>query len=549
MTQTIEDLKRTSRYLRGTLADELKNEEPGFSEASQHLLKPHGLYQQTDRDARKAAKEIGAATPFPTLMARGRIPAGRLTAASWLRWDALADAYGDGTLRVTTRQSLELHGVLKGDLKATLQGLHAGLLTTTGACGDVVRNVVAPPNPQQRPELRWLADQAVRLSDHFKAHSRAYAEIFLDGAPVEPTEEREPIYGEVYLPRKFKIAFTPAGENAVDLFTHDLGLAATSQGGRAAGWHVFAGGGMGMSHGNDKTFPRLADHLGWVPLEALLPVAEAVVTAHRDLGDRGNRKRARLKYVLHDLGVEAFRAEVMARSGIPFQARQLPPWSTPSALGWHHAADGTWSLGLHTLSGRVQGSLKEALRGAVAGFGLDVQLTPEQDLILLDIQPEQREALEAYFQDHGISTVAPGSAYVRALACVALPLCSLAVAEAERVLPSFLQHLQASLDRHGRAEAAPTFRLTGCANGCSRPYAAELALVGQAPDRYILWAGGDAEGTRLGFPVRQKVSSAEVPRVFEALIAAWARQGEPGEPFGTWATRLGAGPLDALLEG
>ncbi len=547
MTVSVEDLKRDSRHLRGTLAEELASPEPGFAEGSQQLLKPHGLYQQTDRDARKAAKATGEAPPPPALMARGRIPGGRLDARAWRVWDALADTYGDGSLRITTRQSLELHGVLKGDLKATLKGLREGLQTTTGACGDVVRNVLAPPNPTGRPDLARLAEEAAQLSDHFKAASRAYAEIFLDGERVPDEPEVEPLYGATYLPRKFKIALTLAGENTVDLLTHDLGLAATFEDGELTGWHVFAGGGMGMTHGNDQTFPRLADHLGWIPTGALLRTSEAVVSLHRDFGDRGNRRRARLKYVLHDRGAAWARAEVATRSGVPFEDRPLPTWTTPTLLGWHRAQDGTWSLGLHTLSGRIQGPLKDALREAIGAYALGVQLTPEQDLVLTGIRPEDREALQAHFEARGLPTEAPGRAYDRALACVALPWCGLAVAEAERALPAFLAPLQAALDRHGRTDQAPTFRVTGCANGCARPYAAELALVGQAPDRYVLWAGGSAEGTELAFPVRDKVTPSELPGLFDRLVEAWVQQGHPGEPFGAFARRLRpAGLAEAL---
>ncbi len=546
MSSNLEALKLESRHLRGTLAEELANPEPGFSEASQHLLKPHGFYQQKDRDRRK-----DPVPQPPALMVRGRIPAGRLDSQAWATWDRLADEYGDGSLRITTRQSLELHGILKGDLKATLQGLRDALQTSTGACGDVVRNVVAPPNPTGRAELQWIEDVARILSDHFKARSRAYAEIFLDGEAVDPATESEPIFGDAYLPRKFKIAVTLAGENAVDLLTHDLGLAATLEGGALNGWHLFAGGGMGMSHGNAATFPRLADHLGWVPAADLLRVVEAAVTAYRDSGDRGNRKRARLKYVLHDRGAAWFRDEVEARSGVPFQDRELPPWSTPSLLGWHEAVDGTLALGLHTLSGRITDTperrLKVALRNAIDRFHLQVQLTPEQDLILRGIRPGDRDALTRLFQEAGVATDRPAPAHDRALACVALPWCGLAVAEAERRLPEFLGHLQAALDRHGKAGLAPTFRVTGCANGCARPYAAELALVGQSPERYVLWAGGDAEGTTLAFPVKEKVHRAELPELFDRLVAHWAAEGLPGERLGAFARRVRPEALAATL--
>jgi sulfite reductase beta subunit-like hemoprotein len=542
MSSDLESLKAESRHLRGTLKEELATADPSFSTDSQHLLKPHGLYQQKDRDRRG---EVPA--PLPALMVRGRIPAGRLSSEAWLAWDEIADRFGDGSLRITTRQSLELHGVLKGELKDTLQALRDALQTSQGACGDVVRNVLAPPNPWRRSDLRRITEEAVRISDHYKAKSRAYAEVFLDGEAVDPRQEEEPVYGATYLPRKFKVALTVVGENAVDLFTHDLALAATFEGESLTGWHLFVGGGMGMTHGNANTFPRLADHLGWVPHDALLQVTDAVVTAYRDSGDRTNRKRARLKYVLHDRGVEWFRAEVEARSGVVFQARALPPWSTPSTLGWQSASDGSWSFGLHTLSGRIAGDRKHALREAVATFHLEVQLTQEQDLILLGISDAARPALERLLAEHNVSIDAPTALASRALACVALPWCGLAVAEAERSLPHFLDLLQSSLDRFAPNKPAPTFRVTGCANGCARPYAAEIALVGQTPDRYVLWAGGNAEGTRLAFPVLEKVPTSELSSVFDRLVSLWAEQGAPEESLGAFAHRLRPAALAQAL--
>lgn len=522
----IEALKRDSDFLRGTLQAELGSSDPGFSADAQHLLKPHGLYQQKDRDLR-------GQNPLPALMVRGRIPGGRLSPEAWLAWDGLADRFGDGSLRLTTRQSLELHRILKGDVKATLQSLKEALQTSQGACGDVVRNVLSPPNPTGREDLAELAQVAEQLSNRYLAKTRAYAEIFLDGEPVDQPEE-EPLYGSAYLPRKFKIALTVAGENAVDLFTHDLGLAATFEAGAISGWHLFAGGGMGMTHGQDATFPRLADHLGWLPDHSLHAVADAVLTTYRDHGHRGNRRRARLKYLLHDRGAAWFRQEVETRSGLRLEDRPLPPWSTPGSLGWHRAADGTWSLGLHTLSGRISGERKALLRVAVAAFSLPVQLTPEQDLILLGIPYSARRDLEDLL---GALLDPPQAATARALACVALPWCGLAVAEAERALPEFLALLQPALERHAPHRSPPTFRVTGCANGCARPYAAELALVGQAPGRYVLWGGGSPEGTRLALPLAEKVTADQLPHLLDALLSAWAAEGREDEALGDFVNR------------
>jgi len=481
-------------------------------------------------------------------MIRGRIPGGRLGAAQYLAWDAIADRFGDGSLRLTTRQGLELHGVVKGEARATLQALREALQTTQGACGDVVRNVTQAPNPWGRADLAQLDALADLLSGHFQARSHAYAEIWLDGEAVPPEGEAEPLYGDTYLPRKFKIALTVVGENLVDLHTHDLAFAATFDGeGRLEGWFTFAGGGMGMTHNNPATYPRLGDLLGWIPATQLLPVAEAVVAAHRDLGHRGDRKQARLKYVVAKLGVEAFRAEVEGRSGIPFAHRPLPPWNTSSVLGWLARTDGSWAYGLHTPSGRIQGALKEALRDLVSGLGLNLQLSPDQDLILLGIRPEDRERVAGRLAAAGAREADPLTR--RALACVALPFCGLAVAEAERALPELLAPLRESLAAHGRLDQAPVFRVAGCANGCSRPYAAELALVGQAPGKYVLFAGGNAEGTRLAFPLREKVRVEELPQVFDTLVATWVQLGLPGEPLGDFAHRLGAGNLRQRLGG
>lgn len=536
----IETLKEQSDLLRGTLADELASPEAKLSADAAHLVKFHGLYQQRDRDKGPEPKPH-------VLMVRGRIPGGRLSPAQWAAWNGIADRFGDGSLRLTTRQSAELHGVLKVDIKATLQQLHRALLTTKGACGDVVRNVMEAPNPAGRADLAQLGPVAQLLSDHFQAKSNAYAEVWLDGAKVDGPES-EPLYGKTYLPRKFKIAVTLAGNNSVDAYTQDLAFVATLDATRTIdGWFVLAGGGMGMTHHDPTTFPRLADLLGWIPAALLLPVAEAVVTTQRDHGDRLNRKRSRLKYLLHDRGAAWFRAEVEARAGVTFTDRALPPWRTPSALGWTERADGAWALGFHTLSGRIAGPLKAALGELVERYGLELQLTPDQDLILLGIPREARASVEAFLAARGLRAESPDRLHDRALACVALPLCAVAITEAERVAPDFLAMIQSLLDQHGLAERAPVFRLTGCANGCARPYAAELALVGQAVDRYAVFAGGDAEGTRLAFPVAEKVPTADLLAVLDRLFEVWKQEGLGDERFGDFAARRGAAALASHL--
>ena len=536
----VEALKAASNHLRGNLAEELASPDPSFSKDGQLLVKFHGFYQQKDRFDKEKP---------PTLMLRGRIPGGRLSAAQYLAWDGLADTYGDGTLRLTSRQSIELHGVLKGDLKATLQGLHAALQTTKGACGDVVRTVTQAPNPWLRPDLAQLDAVVDRLAAHFQATSNAYAEIWLDGERVDPEKEQERHFGPAYLPRKFKFSVTVAGENLVDLYTNDVALAATfDDRGTLDGFFVFAGGGMGMTHGDESTFPRLADLLGWIPPAALLPVAEAIVGVHRDEGNRESRKHARLKYVIARKGLPWFKAEVEGRARITFADRELPPWHTTPVLGWLQRTDGTLALGLSIRSGRIGGRLKAALRDVVANFHPAVQLSPDQDLILLGLKPEDRGAVEALFLVHGhpLETADPLAA--RAMACVALPLCGLALIDAERVLPDRLADIRTALSRQGLEGRSLLFRMTGCANGCARPYTAELALVGQTGKSYVLFVGGDPEGTRLAFPVAHKVTVEEFPRALDHLFAAWSAEGRSDEAFGDFAARVGAGRLQPPLE-
>lgn len=541
MTLTaMETLKAASRHLRGTLAEELASPDPSFSKDGQALVKFHGFYQQ---------KERGAADKPPVLMLRGRIPGGRLSPDQYLAWDSLADRYGDGTLRLTARQSIELHGVLKGDLKATLQGIHEAAQTTKGACGDVVRMVTQAPNPWLRPDLAQLDAVVDRLASHFQATSNAYAEIWLDGERVDPEREQERLFGATYLPRKFKISATVAGENLVDLYTNDLGFAATfGADGLLDGFFVVAGGGLGMTHGDATTFPRLADELGWIPAAALIPVAEAVVGVHRDEGSREDRKRARLKYVIARKGLPWFKAEVEARAGLAFEPRPLPPWRTSPVLGWLDRADGTLALGLSVPSGRIAGSLKAALREVVATFRPSAQASPEQDLLLLGLSRAARPAVEALFRKHGHALEAVDPLAARAMACVALPLCGLALNEAERAMPDYLGEVRSALARQGLAGRTLIFRVTGCANGCARPYTAELALAGQTSKSYALYVGGDPEGTRLAFPVRHKLTVDALPAALDALFGAWAREGRSEEPFGDFAARAGAEALGHLLE-
>lgn len=538
----VETIKRESRGLRGTLAEELASDAPRLSPTGETLIKFHGMYEQKDRDRRPPEERHLGPKPF-TLMVRGRIPGGRLSPVQWLAWDEVSERYSSDGLRITTRQSLQLHGVLKSNAKAVVRAIATALSSTTGACGDVVRNVAQAVNPSGSPRLAQLDPFVDLLSRHFEARSRAYAEIFLDGAPQHETPaaegDDEPLYGRVYLPRKFKVAVTEAGDNSVDVLTQDLAFAATFDGeGRIDGWHVYVGGGMGMTHGDAATYPRLADTLGWIPQAAILAVAEAVVTAQRDFGDRAERSHARLKYTIEDRGLDWFRSEVERRAGVRFTPRAQPAWRVPSHLGWIERHDGTLALGYHVLSGRLRGPLKAAIRELVARYRLDVQLTAEQDLILLGIAPSARTEINAFLAERGLDPASPSPLHDRALTCVALPMCSKALAEAERIGAALFGQLEASLAGHGLSARAPTVRITGCPNGCARPYAAELGLVGQMPQRYALYVGGSPSGTRLGFRLLEKVPYADIPGTVDRLFGLWASEGAAGELFGDFVQRV-----------
>ncbi len=541
-------LKEESHGLRGTLVNDVTSDAPKFGIDSDLLLKFHGIYQQKDRDRKKSPED--PPKPF-SLMVRGRIPGGRLNSQQYLAWDKIADQYSNNGLRLTTRQSIQIHGVLKHELKAAIQDIHAALSSTTGACGDVVRNVTQPVNPWGDPKLNQLDPIADELSKHFEVTSQAYFEIFLDGEPVIE-EKIDPIYGASYLPRKFKIGVTAVGNNAIDIYTQDLGIAATyNSSDEIEGFFILVAGGMGMSHTDKETHPRLADELGWIPKAGLIAVAEAIVTTQRDYGNREDRAFARLKYLLDRKGLAWFKAEVERRSGYQFIDKGLPPWETPHYLGWSKHRDGSLSLGFHTLSGRIvdtsQRPLKTALRELIETYQLDIQVSADQDLILYGIRPQDQKAIETFLDAQGLSPHSPRKLYDRALTCVALPTCIKALAEAERVGPEIFAWLQESLDRFELNAKAPIIRITGCPNGCARPFTAEIGLVGQQPGLYAVFMGGDREGQRLAEKVKDKVKFAELPQLFDKLSSLWSKEGESRERLGDFVVRYGHARLGEAL--
>jgi sulfite reductase (NADPH) hemoprotein beta-component len=541
----VEHIKARSNLLRGTLAESLADPLTGaIAPADTQLIKFHGSYQQDDRDIREERRQQKL-EPAYSFMLRTRLPGGVCTPQQWLVLDELARTYANGTLRVTTRQAFQLHGVLKGDMKRTIQGMNKVLLDSIAACGDVNRNVMCNPNPVDSRAHEVVHQWAVRLSEHLLPKTRAYYEIWLDKEKVAGGEE-EPIYGATYLPRKFKAGITVPPLNDVDIFSQDLGFIAIIKDEELVGFNVLVGGGMGATHGDAATFPRLADVIGFCRPEQLLEVAENVVKVQRDYGDRTNRKHARLKYTIEDRGIAWFVSELEKRLGYALQpARPFEFEHNGDRFGWLQGHDGRWNLTLHIDSGRVADREGQqhltGLREIARIHKGDFRLTPNQNLIIAGIAPEDRPAIEALVEAHGLAGFKRASPLRRnALACVALPTCALAMAEAERYLPTVVGLLEERLAAHGLAEENILLRITGCPNGCARPYLAEIALVGKAPGRYNLFLGGDRRGQRLNRLYRENIDEAGILAALEPLFAAYARERLSGEGFGDFTVRTGA---------
>ena len=548
----VEGIKTRSRRLRGTLLESLANDVTGaIADDDTQLIKFHGSYQQDDRDLRDERRQQKL-EPAYSFMIRTRTPGGVVTPEQWLKLDAIATTYANGTLRLTTRQAFQFHGVVKRELRATMQAINAALIDTVAACGDVNRNVIVGANPHESRVHALVQDAAIRLSERLKPKTRAYYEIWLGEERIAGGEGTyEPVYGTTYLPRKFKVAFAVPPVNDVDVFAHDLGFIAIVERGGLLGFNVTVGGGMGATHGDDKTYPRIADVLGFISVEQLLAVAEAVVTAQRDFGDRSDRKHARLKYTIADRGIDWFKREVERRLGFALQpARPFAFEQVGDRFGWTQGHDGRWHLTLRIEAGRVAdrgerthlGGLREIARIHDGEF----RLTPNQNLIVANVAPERRDAIDALVARHGLDGFRTASPLrLNALACVALPTCALAMAEAERYLPQLLDSVEALLAAHALADAPIALRVSGCPNGCSRPYLAEIALVGKAPGRYNLMLGGDHRGQRMNALHRENIAESEILAELDTLFARFAAGRQAGERFGDFLvrTRVVAPPL------
>jgi sulfite reductase (NADPH) hemoprotein beta-component len=481
-------------------------------------------------------------------MLRVRLPGGKATPKQWLVLDQLSEQFASPSLRITTRQTFQFHGILKATLKPLIKGMHETLLDSIAACGDVNRNVMAPPNPEMSPLLQQVYDQARAWSEYALPKTRAYHEIWLDEELVAGGEEKEPMYGPTYLPRKFKTGFALPPHNDVDIFSQDLGFIAIVENGKLIGYNVTVGGGLGMSHGNNETHPRLADVIGFVKPEQVILIGTAVLTTQRDHGCRTNRKHARLKYTIEDNGIEWFKDEVQRAAGFKLQpAKPFEFTSIEDPHGWHQVAgsngtDGRWFYGLHILSGRIKDTdgwpMKTALREIAQIHTGDFRLTPSQNLTIAGVTDEQKPRIDAILAKHGLANENKRSRLrLNALSCVALPTCGLALAESERVLPEILEKFEAVLDEAGLRDDAISLRVTGCPNGCARPYLAEIGFVGKAPNKYALYLGAKYNGTRLNRLVSNSITIDGAVELLTPVIKRYALERQDGEGFGDFCDR------------
>ncbi|MCE9776612.1 assimilatory sulfite reductase (NADPH) hemoprotein subunit [Shewanella algae] len=545
-----EHIKTDSDYLRGTIREGLGTEVTGaFSDDDQQLIKFHGFYQQDDRDLRNERKEQKL-EPLYSFMLRARVPGGVCTPEQWLGVDKIAsELTSSNSIRLTTRQTFQYHGIPKRNLKTIIQGLDREALDSIAACGDVNRNVMCNPNPVESKLHQQAYFWAKKLSDHLLPHTRAYAEIWLDEEKLLSTEDEqpakvEPVYGKTYLPRKFKMAVAVPPDNDVDVYTNDLGFIAVAQEGELVGFNLVAGGGMGSTHGEVETFPRLADDFGFIKAEDTIKFAEAVMTVQRDWGNRSNRKRSRLKYTIVDHGFEAFKAEVEKRAGVKFAPkREVVIGDRGDRYGWVKGIDNHWHLTLFIEGGRVKDTqgklLQTGLREIAKIHKGDFRMTSNQNIIIAKVADEDKAEIEALARKHGLMGQVITATRGHSIACVALPTCALAMAEAERYFPEFIDHVDALQAKHAIGEQAIVVRMTGCPNGCARPFAAEIGFVGKAPGRYNMYLGASFEGTRLNKMYRENIQEAEILSELDTLFGRYAAERETGESFGDFTVRAG----------
>ncbi|MBX9655352.1 NADPH-dependent assimilatory sulfite reductase hemoprotein subunit [bacterium] len=552
--QSVEVIKEESNYLLGTLPEQLASDVDHFDDDAKQLLKFHGVYQQEDRDSRKERKKQNLGPAF-IMMVRSKLPGGKLTPEQWLAHDELCDKYANGTFRLTSRQSIQFHGIIKRNLRQHIKEMNEALISTLAACGDVERNIMCCPAPVKNnpvyDEIQALTD---RLAEHLAPRTPAYHEIWINGEKQiahYSGEVIEPIYGKHYLPRKFKTAVALPEDNCVDALANDLAIIAKHSNGKIEGYNIYAGGGMGMTHGMEKTYPRLATPVCFATPEQVVDVSVAVIKVQRDYGNREDRRNARLKYTIDRLGQEKFNSLVSEYFGAP-----LPPvtgegvFGYDNHLGWHEQGDGKWFVGVHIHSGRVadneRGRIRSGLREIVQKFRLPIRLTAQQNLLFCDIDPSQKQEIESMLDKNGMGTARHlTNLYKDSLACVAMPTCGLALAESERALSDILGIVQSELSQLGLADEDIVFRMTGCPNGCVRPFNSDIGLVGRSPGKYVIFLGGNKLGTELSFQYRDLVPVSEIGSTLRGPLLYFKENRRDGERFGDFCRRIGK---EKLLE-
>ena len=541
-----ERLKHDSDQLRGTIALGLLDRLSGGVRFEYNkLMKFHGIYQQDDLDLRDERRRQKLEPAF-TFMIRVRLPGGVCTPDQWLKLDALARAHGGNTLRLTTRQTFQFHWVLKEDIRSTIQGLHEVLLDTIAACGDDARGVMSTANVSDSALHAEVAALSKQVSDHVIPRTRGYHEIWYGEERVAASEPEEPFYGRTYMPRKFKIGFVVPPSNDIDVYTQDLGFIAISGPNGIHGFNVVIGGGMGRTDNQPNTYPRLGDVIGFIPKDRLVATTDAVMSVQRDYGNRADRARARFKYTIDDKGLDFIRSEIETRMGFAFEAaRPFSLTSNGDRFGWSENGAGRFNYGLFIQNGRVSNlagrAIMDGLR-AIARIHKGVfRLTPNQSLVIADVEAEARSEIDALLAGHGLGDSNRTSGLrLNSIACVALPTCGLAMAEAERYLPDLITRIEAILEANGLLDEPITIRMSGCPNGCSRPYVAEIALTGRAPGKYNLYVGGGFHGERLNTLIRENIGEAAILDTLGDLLGRYARERETDERFGDFVMRSGA---------
>ena len=554
----VEGIKERSNFLREPVATEIAQDTTHFSEDGIQILKFHGSYQQDNRDNRVKGQEKDY-----QFMLRTRNPGGYIPPELYLALDSLSAEYGNGTMRATTRQGFQIHGVLKKNLKTVIKEIVQNMGSTLGACGDLNRNIMAPPPPyKQKREYLYAWEYANNIADLLTPQTGAYYEIWLDGEKAVTAEEApevkkarmeggkdpiEPIYGSQYMPRKFKCSVTVPGDNSVDLYTHDISLVViTDKQGELEGFNILAGGGLGRAHNKEETFPRMADHIGYIDKDSIYDLVKAIIATQRDYGDRTERRHARMKYLLSDWGVERFKTQVESYLGKAIEPfRSLPEWKYEDYLGWQEQGDGKLFFGLSIVNGRIKDEdsfqLKTALRQIVEKYHLPIRLTPNHNIIIYEIEQGAQGDIEKILTEHGIITDASTiPALLRySMACPALPTCGLAITESERALPGIIERVEKLLAQVGLPQEHFVIRMTGCPNGCARPYMAELGLVGSAPNAYQVWLGGNPNQTRLAEAYLEKCPDQDLEQQLEPLLVYFKEDKQAGESFGQFCGRIG----------